>query len=147
MLKEFKEFIARGNAIDLAVGIVIGAAFGAIVASLVNDIVMPLVGVLLGGADFSNLFWVAKEGATAAPYATLAAAQEAGAVTVNYGVFVNAIVSFVIVAFTVFLIVKAVNKIRKPAEESPTKECPHCLTAIPEAATRCPACTSELATR
>jgi large conductance mechanosensitive channel len=144
MLKEFKEFIARGNAIDLAIGVIIGAAFGAIVTSLVNDIVMPLAGLLLGSADFTNLFWVVKEGVAAGPYATLAAAQEAGAVTVNYGVFVNALVSFVIVAFVVFLIVKGVNKIRKPAGEPATKECPYCLTAVPEAATRCPACTSQL---
>lgn len=144
MLREFREFVAKGNAIDLAVGVVIGAAFGAIVTSIVNDVIMPLVGLVLGGVDFTNLFIVAKEGATAGPYATLAAAQEAGAVTVNYGVFLNAVVTFVIVAFVVFLVVKAVNKVRKPAEPPVTKDCPRCLTPIPEAATRCPACTSEL---
>jgi len=146
MLKEFKEFIARGNAMDLAVGVIIGAAFGAIVTSLVNDLVMPIVGLLLGGADFANLFVVLAQGTPQGPYATLAAAQEAGAATLNYGLLLNAIVNFIIIAFVIFLMVKAVNKVRKPAEEpeAPTKECPHCLTEIPEAAMRCPACTSQL---
>ena len=144
MVKEFKEFIARGNAIDLAIGLVIGVAFGTIVASLVNDVIMPLVGVVLGGVDFSNMFITVKEGVIAAPYPTLVAAQDAGAVTVNYGAFINTIVSFVIIAFVVFLLVKGINKIRKPAEEPATKDCPYCLTAAPEAATRCPACTSQL---
>ncbi len=145
MLKEFKEFIARGNAIDLAVGVVIGAAFGAIVTSLVNDIIMPTVGLLLGGANFSQFFVVLKEGSTAAPYATVAAAREVGAVTLNYGVFVNAVVSFLIIAFAVFVIIKGINRMRGPAKEGPsTKDCPFCLTAVPLAATRCPACTSEL---
>ncbi len=146
MLKEFKKFIARGNAMDLAVAVVIGAAFGAIVTSLVNDLVMPVAGLLLGGADFTNLFAVLKEGATAGPYATLVAAQDAGAVTLNYGLFINALVSFVIIAFAVFMIVKGVNKLRKTEEEAevPTKDCPFCLTSIPEAAKRCPACTSAL---
>lgn len=145
MIKEFKEFIARGNALDLAVGVVIGAAFGAIVTSLVADLVMPVVGLALGGADFAELYVVLKEGATAAPYATLAAAQEAGAVTLNYGLFINALVNFLIIAFAIFMIVKSVNKLRKPAEpEVTTKACPFCLTDVPLAATRCPACTSEL---
>ncbi|MBN2404934.1 MAG: large conductance mechanosensitive channel protein MscL [Coriobacteriia bacterium] len=145
MIKEFKEFIAKGNAIDLAVGVVIGAAFGAIVASLVSDILMPVVGLLLGQVDFANLFIVLKEGSVAAPYATLAAAQDAGAVTMNYGLFVNAIVAFVIVAFVIFLVVKGVNKARATEEEEvTTKECPYCLSAVPLAATRCPACTSDL---
>jgi len=145
MLKEFKEFIAKGNAIDLAIGVVIGAAFGAIVASLVNDVIMPVVGLALGKVDFVNLFAVLKDGAPAGPYGTLAAAQEAGAVTLNYGLFINAIVSFVIVAFVVFLVVKSVNRARAQEEEEvTTKDCPHCLTSVPLAATRCPACTSDL---
>lgn len=143
MLKDFKDFIARGNALDLAVGVVIGAAFGAIVTSLVNDLVMPLVGLLLGGADFAELFVVLKEGTVAGPYSTLAAAGEAGAVTLNYGLFINALVSFVIIAFAIFMIVRGVNKMRK-AKEVASKDCPHCLTSVPLAATRCPACTSEL---
>ncbi len=144
MLKEFREFIKRGNAIDLAVGLVIGAAFGAIVTSLVNDVVMPVVGLLLGKVDFANLFFVLKQGDPAGPYSTLALAQEAGAVTMNYGVFVSAIVSFVVVAFAVFLVVKVVNRMRKPDEEPATKDCQFCLSSIPDGATRCPACTSQL---
>jgi large conductance mechanosensitive channel len=143
MLKEFKEFIAKGNAIDFAVGVVIGAAFGAIVTSLVMDVILPVVGLLLGGVDFANKFIVLKGDS----FPTLAAAQEAGSVTLNYGLFINAIVSFTIIAFVIFLVVKGVNKMRPPAEpepEAPTKDCPHCLTAVPAAATRCPACTSEL---
>lgn len=145
MLKEFKEFVARGNAMDLAIGVVIGAAFGAIVTSLVNDVVMPLVGLALGGADFAQLFVVLKEGAVAGPYATVAAAGEAGAVTLNYGLFINAIVNFVIIAFVIFMLVKGLNKMRRPAEAVvDTKACPYCKTDIALAATRCPACTSEL---
>lgn len=146
MLKDFKEFIARGNAMDLAVALVIGAAFGAIVTSLVNDLVMPVAGLFLGGADFANLFAVLEQGAPAGPYVTLQAAQDAGAITLNYGLFINAIVSFVIIAFAVFLVVKGVNKMRKAEEEAeaPTKDCPFCLTAVPEAAKRCSACTSTL---
>ena len=140
MLKEFKEFIAKGNAIDLAVGVVIGAAFTAIVKSIVDDLIMPIVGLGLGKVDFANKFIVLSGG----EFKTLALAKEAGAVTLNWGQFVNAVLTFLIVAFVVFLLVKAINKIRKPAEEPPTKDCPRCLTAIPEAATRCPACTSEL---
>jgi large conductance mechanosensitive channel len=146
MFKEFKEFAIKGNAIDLAVGLVLGTAFGAIVASLVTDIVMPPIGLLLGDVDFAQMFIVLKEGSTPAPYATVAAASEAGAVTLNYGLFVNTIVYFVIVAFAIFMVIKAMNKLqRAEAEEvADTKECPYCLTAIPLAATRCPACTSDL---
>ncbi len=128
MLKEFKEFAMKGNMLDMAVGIIIGAAFGAIVTSLVKDVIMPPIGLLLGGVDFSNMFLVLKDGATAAgPYADLAAASAAGAVTLNYGIFINSIVSFLIVAFSVFLLVKGVNKLRreKPAEPeapAPTPE-------------------------
>ncbi len=146
MLKEFKEFIAHGNALDLAVAVVIGVAFGAIVTSLVNDLVMPLIGLVLGGADFTNLFVILAQGTPAGPYTTLAAAQAAGATTLNYGLFVNAVVNFVIIAVVIFMIVKGLNRLRKTEEqaEAPTKDCPHCLTVIPEAATRCPACTSAL---
>lgn len=128
MLKEFKEFAMKGNMLDMAVGIIIGAAFGAIVTSLVKDVIMPPIGLLLGGVDFSNMFLVLKEGATApAPYADLAAASAAGAVTLNYGTFINSIVSFLIVAFSVFLLVKGVNKLRRekpaePAAPAPTPE-------------------------
>ncbi len=117
MLKEFKEFAMRGNVVDMAVGIVIGAAFGTIVKSFVDDVLMPPIGVLLGNVDFSNLFAVIKEGAVAAPYATLEAAKAAGAVTLNYGAFVNTIISFVIIAFAVFLVIKAINNLQKQEEE------------------------------
>lgn len=147
MFKEFKQFAMRGNVVDMAVGIIIGAAFGAIVKSLVDDLIMPPIGLLLGNVDFANLFIVLKEGATAEPYASLDAAKKAGAVTLNYGVFINALVSFTIVAFAVFLLVRAVNKL-KAGEEAPaeptTRDCPYCFTAIPIKATRCPNCTSEL---
>ena len=137
----------RGNVVDMAVGIIIGAAFGAIVKSLVDDLIMPPIGLLLGNVDFANLFIVLKEGAIAEPYASLDAAKKAGAVTLNYGVFINALVSFTIVAFAVFLLVRAVNKL-KVGEEAPaepaTKDCPYCFTAIPIKAKRCPNCTSEL---
>jgi large conductance mechanosensitive channel len=155
MFKEFREFIMHGNVIDLAVGIIIGAAFGTIVNSLVKDIIMPPIGLLLGKVDFSNLFLVIKQGVTiGSPYATLADAQTAGAVTWNYGLFINTIIVFIIIAFAVFLIVKAVNKARKAmdakkakeaiAAAPTTKDCPFCATAIPVKATRCPNCTSEL---
>ncbi|MBN1835529.1 MAG: large conductance mechanosensitive channel protein MscL [Spirochaetales bacterium] len=121
MLKEFKEFAMRGNVMDMAVGIIIGAAFGAIVTSLVSDIIMPPIGLLLGNIDFAELFVVLKEGATPGPYLSLAAAREAGAVTLNYGVFVNRVVSFVIVAFAVFLLVKGMNSLRRKAEEKPAE--------------------------
>jgi len=145
MIKEFKEFILRGNVLDLAVGIVIGAAFGAIVASFVKDILMPPIGALLGGADFTNNFIVLK-GQAGAAYATLDAAQKAGAVTWNYGLFINAIINFLIVAFAVFLVVKAYNRTKKAPAPAPvnTKECPFCISTIPLKAKRCPNCTSEL---
>ena len=146
MLKEFREFAMRGNVIDLAVGVIIGASFGAIVNSLVKDILMPPLGLLLGKVDFANLFWVLKAGTPAEPYATLADAQKAGAVTMNYGLFINAIVSFIIVAFAVFLLIRTVNRLHKPAPvASPTtKECPYCFTTISIKAKRCPNCTSQL---
>jgi large conductance mechanosensitive channel len=146
MLKEFKEFAIKGDAIDLAVGVVIGAAFGAIVKSLVDDMIMPLVSLLTGRVDFVNLFAVLSDGKTPGPYATLAAAKAAGAATLNYGQFINAIVTFVLIAFAVFVMVRAINRFRrKPVEAEPnTRPCPRCLTEVPKAATRCPACTSDL---
>jgi large conductance mechanosensitive channel len=146
MLKEFKEFMMRGNALDMAVGIIIGAAFGAVVGSLVNDVIMPPIGLALGSVDFKEMFMVLKEGATAGPYATLAAAKEAGAVTLNYGMFINSIVTFVIVGFSIFMVVRSVNKMKKPAPAAAptTKDCPFCLSAVALKATRCPNCTSEL---
>ena len=151
MLKDFKTFITRGNVVDLAVGIVIGVAFGAIVNSFVKDIIMPPIGLALGDADFSNLFVVLKEGTIAGPYISLAAAQEAGAITINYGVFINTIISFIILAAVVFFfIVRPIAKMherQKAKEEAPapnTKECPYCFTSISINATRCPNCTSEL---
>jgi len=147
MLKDFKEFAMRGNVVDMAVGIIIGAAFGAIVKSLVDDVIMPPIGLILGNVDFSNLYLVLKEGVAAAPYASLAEARKAGAVTVNYGIFVNSVISFLIVAFSVFLLVRAVNRLKpKPVEEvSPaTKECPYCCLNIPLKSSRCPHCTSVL---
>jgi len=119
MLKELKEFAMRGNVVDMAVGIIIGAAFGKIVESLVKDVIMPPIGLLLGRVDFSNLFWVMKQGAQAGPYLTVDAAQKAGAVTFNYGVFVNTVISFVIIAFAVFLLIRAINKLRLQEEKKP----------------------------
>ena len=156
MLKEFKTFIMRGNVVDLAVGIVIGAAFGAIVTSFVKDILMPPIGLLLGGVDFANMFAVLKEGTKlAGPYSSLAAAQSAGAVTINYGVFINAFISFLIVAAAIFFLVvrplnqmaarqKAKEAAAAPAAVPTTKDCPYCATSIPVKAQRCPNCTSEL---
>ncbi len=148
MLKDFKEFAMRGNVIDMAVGIVIGSAFGAIVKSLVDDILMPPIGLLLGDVDFSNLFAVIKAGTTPPPYETLALAQEAGAVTINYGILTNTIITFLIIAFAMFLIIRGINRLQRKEEAPPaeptTKECPHCATTIPIKATRCPHCTSEL---
>ena len=148
MLEEFKKFAMRGNVVDMAVGIIIGGAFGTIVKSLVADVIMPPIGLLLGGVDFSDLFITLKEGATVGPYATLAIAQEAGAVTISYGVFINAVISFLIVAFAVFLLIKAINKLQaeeeEPVKEETEKECPYCITSIAINATRCPNCTSEL---
>jgi len=151
MLEEFKKFAMRGNVVDMAVGIIIGAAFTTIVKSLVADIIMPPIGILMGGVDFAELFITIKEGSeVAAPYATLAAAKAAGAVTINYGIFVNAVISFIIVAFAVFMLVRAMNNMKSKEEEAApaeptTKECPHCISAIPLKASRCPSCTSELA--
>ena len=149
MFKEFKEFAMRGNVVDMAVGIIIGGAFGTIVKSLVSDIVMPPIGLLLGGVDFSNLFLVANQGTPAGPYAALADAQAAGAVTINYGLFINSVVSFLIVALAVFFMIKSLNAMKReeeaPAAEPTTKDCSFCATEIPIKATRCPHCTSELA--
>lgn len=144
MFKEFKKFAMRGNVVDMAVGIIIGAAFGKIVASFVKDIIMPPIGLLLGDVDFSNLFVNLSEGS----YATLAQAQEAGAATLNYGAFINTVVDFLIVAFAIFIVIRQMNRLKKPEEaasaEPTTKDCPFCLSAIPIKASRCPSCTSEL---
>ncbi len=143
MLEEFKKFAMRGSVIDLAVGVIIGTAFGAIVHSLVNDIIMPPIGLLLGKVDFSNLFI----NLTGTPYASLAEAKAAGAATINYGLFINTVIDFLIIAFVLFLLIRQVNRwTTKPAPPAAptTKECPFCFTAIPIKATRCPNCTSEL---
>jgi large conductance mechanosensitive channel len=150
MFKEFKEFAMRGNVVDMAVGIVIGAAFGTIVKSFVDDVLMPPIGLLLGNVDFSNFFVVLKEGAKAAgPYASLSAAKAAGAVTLNLGMFINTIISFIIIAFAVFLVIKGINRLNLQKQvsrpEPTTKECPFCFTTIPIQASRCPHCTSQLA--
>jgi large conductance mechanosensitive channel len=145
MLREFRDFAIKGSVIDMAVGIIIGAAFGTIVASLVADIIMPPIGLLLGGVDFGNLFVVLKAGTTAGPYASLADAQAASAVTINYGVFINKIISFVLVAFAVFILVRWINRLKREAPPAPTdKECPYCLSKVPIKATKCAFCTSEL---
>ncbi len=145
MLKEFKEFAMRGNVIDMAVGIIIGAAFGGIVKSLVADVIMPPIGVLLGDVDFSNLFITLSEG----EYESLAAAKEAGAATINIGVFINTCINFIIVAFAIFLLIRTINKLKReeeePAAEPTEKDCPYCLSSIPIKATRCGHCTSEIA--
>ena len=142
MLKEFKDFVMRGNVIDLAVAVIIGGAFGRIITSLVNDILMPLIGQALGKVNFTDLF-ISLSGTK---YASLADAQAAGAATVNYGVFINAIIDFVIIAFVIFMIIRQINRMKKaPAPAAPTtKDCPYCFTQIPIPATRCPNCTSEL---
>ncbi len=148
MFKDFKDFAMRGNVVDMAVGIVIGGAFGKIIASFVTDVLMPPIGMLLGGTDFSNMYAVLRAGSTAGPYASLADAQAAGAVTMNYGLFANTVINFIIIAFAIFMVVRAMNKMKKQEVEAPaeptTKECPHCHTQIPIPATRCPNCTSEL---
>jgi len=147
MWKDFKAFIMRGNVLDLAVAVVIGAAFGAIVKSLTDDIIMPPIGLLLGGIDFSNKFVLLKDGLKAPPpYGSLADAKAAGATTLNYGVFVNNVVTFLIVAFAVFILVRMVSKLySKPAPVAPnTKPCPHCTLPIPLAATKCPNCTGQV---
>ena len=151
MLEDFKAFITRGNMVDLAVGIVIGVAFGAIISSFVADILMPPIGLALGNVDFANLFIVLKEGAVAGPYPSLSAAKEAGAVSINYGIFINTVISFLIIAAVIFFfVVRPIAKVyarQKAAEAEPppsTKECPYCYTNIAIKATRCPNCTSEL---
>jgi large conductance mechanosensitive channel len=149
MLKEFKEFAMRGNVLDMAVGIIIGGAFGTIISSMVSDVLMPPVGLALGNVDFTNLFIVLKDGTkAAAPYAALADAKAAGAVTINYGLFINSVVSFVIVAFCVFMLIRSMNKLKReeaaPPAEPTTRDCPFCYSAIPIKASRCPNCTSEV---
>ena len=143
MLKDFRAFIDRGNLIQLAVAFIMGVTFATVVTSLVKDIIMPAVGLGLGGVDFGNLFAVIKDGDPAGSYATLQAAQDAGAVTINYGVFINAIITFLIVAIVLFFVVKACAKMSKP-KAATTKDCPFCTSAVALAATRCPYCTSEL---
>ncbi|NMC71426.1 MAG: large conductance mechanosensitive channel protein MscL [Myxococcales bacterium] len=140
MMKEFKEFAVKGNVIDMAVGVVIGAAFGKIVSSLVNDVIMPPIGKLTGGINFSDMVIdLSGQG-----YTSLAAAKEAGVATLNYGVFVQALIDFLIIAFVIFLAIKQINRLKKPAPAPDTRECPFCLTKIPMRATRCSACTSQV---
>ena len=142
MFKEFKAFVMRGNVMDLAVGVIIGAAFGKIVGSQVNDVLMPVIGLLLGGFDFSNLFVTLGQGT----FATIADAKKAGVATLNYGVFLNTVIEFLIVAFAIFMVVKQVNRLQRPAPAAAptTKDCPFCATAIPVAAKKCPNCTTTL---
>jgi len=146
MFEEFKKFAMRGNVVDMAVGIIIGAAFGKIVSSLVKDVIMPPIGKLMGGVDFSGLFVNLGD----VPYATLAAAQEAGAPTINYGTFINTVLDFLIVAFAIFMVIKGMNSLKKKeeaaTEEPTTKECPECLSEIPLSARRCKFCASEVST-
>jgi len=153
IVKEFKEFAVKGNVVDMAVGIIIGGAFGTIVKSMVTDILMPPIGLMMGGVDFSDIFITLKDGAkAAAPYATLADAQAAGAVTMNVGLFINGLISFAIVAFAVFMLIKGINRLKREEEAAPveeakepsTKECPHCLSTIAIKASRCPHCTSNI---
>ena len=148
IVKDFKAFAMRGNVVDMAVGIIIGGAFGTIVKSLVDNVMMPPLGLLIGNVDFADLFVVVKGGDPAGPYTTLAAASEAGAVTIGYGLFVNAVVSFLIVAFAVFLLVRAMMRLQRTEEAAPaaptTKPCEFCQTDIPIKAVRCPNCTSQL---
>jgi len=142
MLKEFKEFAMRGNVLDMAIGIIIGAAFGKIITSFVADVLLPPIGVLMGGADFSNYFVTIK----GAVLPTLAAAKEAGSVTINYGAFINTVLDFLIVAFAIFMLIRQVNRFKKKEEAAPiaTKDCPQCLSVIPINAKRCAHCTSQL---
>ena len=148
MFKEFKEFAMRGNVVDMAVGVIIGGAFGTIVKSLVNDVIMPPIGLLLGGVDFTNIFFVLKQGDPAGPYSALADVQAAGAVSINLGVFLNSVISFLIVALAVFFLIRGINRLKReeaPAPAEPTtKECGFCKSQIAIGATRCPHCTSEL---
>jgi large conductance mechanosensitive channel len=147
MFKEFKEFAVKGSVVDMAVGIIIGGAFGTIVKSLVADVLMPPIGMLLGGVDFSNMFFVLKGGG-GVTFLSLEEAREAGAVTVNYGLFINSIISFLIVAFAIFLVIRQINRMKREEEAPPaeptTKECPHCFTEVPIKALRCPNCTSQI---
>jgi large conductance mechanosensitive channel len=149
IVREFREFIARGNVVDMAVGIAVGTAFAAIAKSLVDDVIMPVAGLILDDAEFQDLFLVLREGTQPGPYPTLAAAQEVGAVTVNYGLFLNSVMTFLIIAAVVFLLVRTINRLRRKEEGPPPPpteaECPHCLMRVPIRATRCPHCTSELA--
>ena len=149
MLKDFKDFAMRGNVVDMAVGIIIGGAFGTIAKSLVGDVLVPPIGLLLGGVDFSNLFVVLKEGTTVGPYASLVDAQAAGAVSINYGLFLSTVISFLIVAFAVFLLIRAINRLKREEEAPPaeptTKDCQFCRLSIAIEAVRCPNCTSQLA--
>lgn len=151
MFQEFKTFIMRGNVLDMAVGIVMGSAFMAIIQSLVNDVIMPPIGFILGNVNFSNLYILVKQGSTPAPYGSLALAKKAGAITINYGIFINSIISFLIISTVVFFMVRAVNRLKtaalKPVPVSPevtTRECPYCFTTISLKATKCPNCTSSL---
>ena len=150
MMKEFKEFAVKGNVVDMAVGIIIGAAFGTIVKSMVADVIMPPIGLLLGNVDFSNLFVVLKGGAEgAAAFASVADAKAAGAVTLNYGLFINTVISFLIVSFAVFMVIRTINKLKRAEEPTPaptptTKECPYCFSEVAIKAVRCPGCTSSL---
>ena len=143
MLKDFKAFLNRGNIVDLAVAFILGVAFAAVIGSLVNDIIMPAIGLATGGVDFNSHFAVIKEGNPPGPYNTVALAHEAGAVTINWGTFINTLFIFVIVAFVLFMIIRMYMRLRKP-EAVATKECPFCHTSIPLAAVRCPNCTSQL---
>jgi len=142
MLKEFREFIMRGNVVDLAVGVIVGGAFGKIVSSLVSDVIMPPIGLLLNGMDFSNLF----VSLTGQPFATLAEAQAAGAPTLNYGNFINAVIDFIVIGLVIFLLIRAINRMQKPAPaaQPATRDCPFCFSLISLKATRCPNCTSQL---
>jgi len=149
MLKEFKEFAIKGSAVDMAVGIIIGAAFGSIITSLVKDIIMPPIGLLTGGLDFSNKFVILRDAPGGATFATAAEAAKAGAITWNYGNFITLVVNFLIVAFCIFLLVRAINNLKKPkpgAAAPVSKECPFCAMTVPIKATRCPHCTSEMST-
>jgi large conductance mechanosensitive channel len=146
MWKEFKEFAVKGNALDLAIGVIIGAAFGGVVTSLVKDIIMPLLGLITGGLDFSNMFVVLKQAPNGATFATPADAAKVGAITWNYGNFITFLINFLIIAFAIFLVVKAINRMKRPApaSEPVSKDCPACAMTIPIKATRCPHCTTEL---
>lgn len=148
MWSEFKKFAMRGNVVDMAVGIIIGAAFGTIVKSLVADVIMPPIGLILGNVDFSSLFVVLKEGATAGPYLSLEAATKAGAVVIAYGAFINTVISFLIVAWCVFMLIRGMNRLQSKPEQAPaeptTKECPYCLSQVPIKAVKCAFCTSDL---